>query len=535
VVDLSLLVAPEMPCTWPARFPWFQIQPYRRLGPLSAYNSEILLIDPNTGTQMDVPPHSIPTPDSGLPNAGPTGKMFPENVPAWQFCGEACVVDCTDLVDAARNGESALVTKDRIVDWEREHRPLRNGDAVLIRSGYSDKYYRPLPAGRRFIADPVDGIAPAWPDPDVDCMEYRASRGGLLVGTDSASMGPLPAALAEPTHVAGLKHGMIFTESATGLDQLPPTGAFYAMLAPKHVRTAGSEVRALSVVGDPLAAELISRAREKHVLDLSVALAPEMPLVWPGRGTGNHRQPFLKVLFDFNPNVGSPFQMHILDSHTGTHLVPPSYALPEPGQPAVDYAPEVRGWLDEYERRYGPRGTSEVTTEQVPLAQTCGPARVIDVRHLIGTTSQPAWPASPEITVELIRDFEREHAALEAGDVVVFRSDWSDKFCRAGPAGAACMVSPLNGRSEGWPAPGPEAIAYLAERGIRCIATDAPTIGGVDPQQALWTYWALGGRGMVAVEYLTQVGQLPERAYFLFAAIKLRGCHGAHGRAIALY
>lgn len=535
IVDLSLLVSPEMPCTWPSKFPWFQMQPYRQLGPLSAYNSEILILDPNTGTQMDVPPHSIPTSDSKLPNAGPAGDLFPEKVPAWQFCGEACVVDCTDLVDAARNGESALVTKDRIEKWEREHRPLRAGDVVLLKSGYTDKYYRPFPEGRRFIADVVDGLAPAWPDPDVACMEYLASRGVMLVGTDSSSMGPFPPALAEPTHVAGLRHGMIFTESATDLHLLPATGAFYAMLAPKHVGSAGSEVRAIGVVGNPLAAKLIASAREKRVVDLSVSLAPELPIVWPGHGTGNHYQPFLKMPFEMSTTVGRPFQIYMLDSHTGTHLVPPSYTLPELGQNAVPYAPEVRGWLDEYERRHGPRGTSDVTTEKVPLSQTSGRARVIDVRKLIGTTSKPNWPESPEITVELIRGYEGEHGALAAGDIVVFHTDWSDKYCHTGAAGAECMVSPLNGKSEGWPAPGPEAIDYLARQGVRCVATDAPSIGGVDSKQALWTYWALGSRDMVAVEYLTQVGKLPEKAYFMFAPIKIQGCHGGHGRAIALY
>ena len=29
--------------------------------------------------------------------------------------------------------------------------------------------------------------------------------------------------------------------------------------------------------------------------------------------------------------------------------------------------------------------------------------------------------------------------------------------------------------------------------------------------------------------------QMPEGAYFLFAAVKIKGCHGGPGRAIALY
>jgi kynurenine formamidase len=49
------------------------------------------------------------------------------------------------------------------------------------------------------------------------------------------------------------------------------------------------------------------------------------------------------------------------------------------------------------------------------------------------------------------------------------------------------------------------------------------------------TYWAFGGLGMAGVEYLTNVAQMPHQAYFLFAAVKIQGCHGGHGRAIALY
>ena len=95
-----------------------------------------------------------------------------------------------------------------------------------MRSDYSDKYYQPFPAGRRFIADPLEKKAPGWPDPHPDAMEYLCRRQVFHIGTDSPSMGPIPD-LAEPTHYAALKHGAIFTEGATGLGQLPTTGAFY--------------------------------------------------------------------------------------------------------------------------------------------------------------------------------------------------------------------------------------------------------------------------------------------------------------------
>jgi kynurenine formamidase len=531
--DLSLLVAPEYPCTWPT-FPPFQINHYQRIGPRSAYNSDILVIDGNTGTQLDVPPHSVTLPDSGLPNAGPFGRAFTDKIPAWQFVGEACVIDCRGLLDTAGKGRSDLIKKEHIKAWEKKHRPLGPGDVVLFHSGYSDKYYKPLPEGRRFAADPVEGKAPAWPDPDPDCMEYLASRKVMTLGTDSTSMGPLPD-LSEPTHYAGLKHGMIWTESATGLGALPPTGAFYCMIGPKYAGGAYAEGRAFAIVGEPLAKRLIASARKKNVADLSVVLADNLPTTWPGRGVGNHRQPFVTFKIGTNPNTKAPFDMHMLDSHAGTHLVPPAYALPSKGFDKATYAPEARAWLEEFEKKYGPRGTSDVTTEKVPITQTCGPARVIDVKHLAGTITKDRWPASPEIKEADIRAYEKQHGALKPDDIVIFRSGWSDKNYRPSPGGDACMADPLNGKAEGWPAPGPDAILYLASRKIRCVATDAPTLGGVEPKRALMAYWALGSKGMVGVELLTSLANVPQDAYFLFAPVKIKDCHGGPGRAIVLY
>src|SRR5262245_2216053 len=417
-LDLSLLVAPEYPCTWPT-WPRFQINHYERIGPLNPYASDVLFIDGNTGTQLDVPPHSVTPPDSGLPNAGRFGLAFTDRIPAWQFGGEACVVDCRNLLDTTPNGRSDLIKKERIILWEKKYRPLGPGDVVLFHSGYTDKYYKPFPEGRRFAADPVDGKAPAWPGPDPDCMEYLATRKVMTLGIDSTSMGPLPD-LAEPTHYAGLRHGMIWTESATGLGKLPPTGAFYCMIGPRHVGGPYAEGRAFAIVGNPLAKKLIDSARKKNAVDLSVILSEELPITWPGRGVGNHRQPYMRIRFGTNPNTKTSFETHMLDSHAGTHLVPPSYALPTEEFDNRKYSEEVQGWLAEYGKKYGKRGASDVTTVKVPISQTCGPARVIEVQGLIGITDKTNWPASPEITPADIKKYEARHGALKPGDIVIF-------------------------------------------------------------------------------------------------------------------
>ncbi|MDA1015184.1 MAG: cyclase family protein, partial [Planctomycetota bacterium] len=503
------------------------------IGPDSPYNIDVLTIDGNTGTQLDVPPHSVARPELKLPNSGKFGHAFTHVIEPWQFGGEACVVDIRDLLDQAAKGVSPLVRAKHVQRFENQHRAVGFGDVVLFRSGYSDKYYRPFPAGHRFIAAALERKSPGYPNPDPDCMEYLASKKVMILGTDSASMGPLPN-LAEPTHYAGLEHGMVWTESATRLGELPATGAFYCTLGPRHRDGPYGEIRAFSIVGGDLPRRLIESARKKRAIDLSPVLATDFPVSSPGAGVGKHRHPYLKVDFLYAPHLDLHHHTHIMDSQAGTSLVPPSFALPPKGV-AVEYAPHVRALLAEYEKKYGPRGTSSMTTEQVPIEWTCGPARVIDVGSLVGTAPKPSWPASPEIKPSHISAWEKQHGPLKRGDIVIFRSGHIDKHFKPRPDDSGLWADPLNGRSEGWPAPGPDAIVYLAQQGIRCIATDAPDLGGVDSRRALMTYWAMASRDMVGVEFLHNVGKVPENAYFLFAAIKIRDCHGGPGRAIVLY
>ena len=356
-VDLSLIVAENYPCTWATGFPRFYMNRYIRIGPSSPYNSDLLQIDGNTGTQIDVPPHSIPRPGSGLKNAGPLGLEYTDRTPAWKLVGEACVIDVTALLDQAPNGVSPLVKKEHIIAWEKKHRPLGQGDIVLLWSGYSDKYYRPMPEGRRFLALPLEKKTPAWPDPDPECMAYMAKKGVTAVGCDSPTMGPMPD-LAAAVHDEGLLRGLVFTEGATNLRKLPPTGAFYCMMGPRHFEGPYGEGRAFAIVGGQ-AKDLIKAAREKRVADLSVVMAANHPLTWPGRGVSRHRHPYTRADFFYEPALDIFHHTHLMDSHAGTHLVPPAYALPGPGFKNKKYSPEVRQWLKEYEVRFGKRGSSE--------------------------------------------------------------------------------------------------------------------------------------------------------------------------------
>ncbi len=537
--DHSLLISPDYPCTWPTHpFPKFQIVRQNQIGPNGPYNIDTLYLDGNTGTQLDTPPHSVARPELKREKSGPFGLAYSDKIEPWQFGGEACVIDVRDLLDKAPNGVSPLVTIDYLERFESKHRKLGFGDVVLFRSDYSDTYYQPFPEGNRYINDVVDRKAPGYPDPNPETMEWLGQRGVMSLGTDSASMGPMPD-LAEPTHYAGLKYGMIWTEGAIGLKELGTTGAFYCFLGPKHEGGPYSNGRAFSISGGDLPKRLIEACRNKRAIDLSPTLTPKFPLTNPGRNTGEHRQVYLKIDFLYSDYLDMWHHGHSMDSMAGTHLVPPAYALPPPGN-EPRYSPEVRGWLAEYEKKFGKRGNSEMTTEKVPLSWTCVNVRIIDVQGLLGKSAPGDWPSSPSISPEDIKRFESQSGELKAGDIVLFKTGVIDRYLKlpadkGGQVGSGLWTDAFTKKAEGWPAVSAETLFYLKGKGIRCVGTDAPDLGGVNAKNALMTYWALGSAEMVGVEFLYNLDKVPAEAYFLFAALKIENCHGGPGRAIVLY
>ncbi|MDB5348247.1 MAG: hypothetical protein JWP89_6624 [Schlesneria sp.] len=538
VKDLTLLISPDRPCVWPVGMTQHLVVPSRTFGP-GAYHRDMIVIDEHTGTQWDAPAHFVPPPDSGLAGAGPMGLITGEKVSAWQFCGEACVIDIRSHIDDAPDGESYLIKPDLVYAWEKQHRPLKFGDVVLFRSDYTDKYYQPFPAGERFVTTALRKETPGWPAPTPETMAYLGEKGVKTLGLDGASMGPLPN-LAVATHQAGGKLGMIWTECSTNLGSLPTTGAFAALLVAKHAGGSGGECREIAITEPKLAARLNESAKNKRVADLSVTLDEEYPVTWPGYGPGDEATRYVAKTLNAFSKVRGPYfaKTHILDSQVGTHVVMPSYSLPPVGFDNSHYSADVQAVLKKYEAKYGVRGNSSMTLEKAPLDQMVGEAHVVDVRKLVGSTKSSAWPASPVITADFLKQQDQARP-FRSGEVVIFYSGYSDAHFKPlpeAPEVEEMFTAPLAGKSEGWPAPGPEAIAFLAAKGIRCIGTDGPTLGGVDRENSLMVSWLTATKGILPVEFLTNVGAIHDKpAFFLFAPIKIQGLHGGYGRALALY
>jgi isatin hydrolase len=258
VLDLSVTVSETMPSHWASNPPmqrwtanWFTEQK-NQFGAMGGphdgpWYGQRYVIDEHTGTQTDFPPHFIPPPDSGLPFAGPMGSLTGDKYPLDRMMGPAVVIDAKSIVDAAEPGKSAPITLAMVQEWEKKNGAIQKGEVVLFHSGYTDKYYKPLPEGQRMTFEPVSlKTKPGWPAPTPEVMEYLHSKGVLHLGTDGPSMGP--AENGQPTHVAGLKHGMSWEEMLIGLGRLPARGAFYIALTLKIADQSGSPARAVAFV-----------------------------------------------------------------------------------------------------------------------------------------------------------------------------------------------------------------------------------------------------------------------------------------------
>ncbi|MFF4710754.1 cyclase family protein [Streptomyces eurythermus] len=257
VVDLSVLVAEDLPCFWSTHQPfqhktWNWFTDVRspagsvsgRGGP---YATRWMAIDEHTGTHVDAPTHFIPPEDSGLPHAGPAGHLSVDTLPLTQLMGPAAVVDVSAPAgEDTAGGVSPLVTPERLTAWEREHGELSGTDVVLLRTGW-DAHYRRGEAGRRYLHDVVvSRTAPGWPAPSVEAMELLLARGVRCVGIDAPSIGAAHDPV--PVHVAGLRTGAVYIEGLTGLDRLPPRGAWFCFLPLKIEHGTGAPGRAMALL-----------------------------------------------------------------------------------------------------------------------------------------------------------------------------------------------------------------------------------------------------------------------------------------------
>ncbi|MCZ2404754.1 cyclase family protein [Paenarthrobacter sp. Z7-10] len=258
VVDLTLLLAEELPAAWAKHMPYQQktfnyfVSRDDQVSPLKSeigpYQTRWLLIDEHTGTHVDAPAHFIPEPKTGLPKASQIGTITVEQIPLAQLIGPAVVVDISKDLPGSAPGVSPIITAESLADWERDNGAFTAGDIVLFRTGW-DRHYVAGAAGLAYSHHPlVTGTSAGWPAPDAGAMQLLMDRGVTCVGTDGASMGSSHDGAA--VHHLALGARVAFIEALGHLHQLPVRGALFCFAPLKVARGTGAPGRAFAWVPD---------------------------------------------------------------------------------------------------------------------------------------------------------------------------------------------------------------------------------------------------------------------------------------------
>ena len=168
---------------------------------------------------------------------------------------------------------------------------------------------RPGESPDRLIVDVLLGKAPAWPAPNFDTADYVGSKGVVLVGLDSPSIGAFgppdyewggtqsyrsQTFKALESHLGLFKHGGIDVEGLLNLDQVP-NGSVFIALPVKIQNTPTVQTRAAAITDADLAAPLAQAIKAQRVVDLSVLNGDFLPVWWMGTGVGNYAFPFFRI------------------------------------------------------------------------------------------------------------------------------------------------------------------------------------------------------------------------------------------------
>lgn len=214
-------------------------------------------------------------------------------------------------------------------------------------------------------------------------------------------------------------------------------------------------------------------------------------------------------------------QQYVIDDHTGTQIDYPAHFVPPPGSGA-EFASE-NGWM---------------TGDKYPPEKMMGPAVVIDIRSIL---NKAEGGKSPLITLDMIKADEAKNGDVKAGDVVLFYSGYDDLYYKPFPEGNRLAWQPLVvGDVPAWPAPTPDAVKYLADKGVTHMGIDSPSMGPAGHMyegkpMAQMTHVLFLDTGGSWTEFLRNIGQLPARgAYYIATSAKIVDMSGGLSRALAI-
>lgn len=226
--------------------------------------------------------------------------------------------------------------------------------------------------------------------------------------------------------------------------------------------------------------EMIEAIRDQaRVIDLSYTMELNMPF-WP-------TQPkYESTVVESYESGGASFHCAVrISEHTGTHIDAPKHFIPG-GCPVDELDPRtVMG-----------RGVT-IHAENV---EPCG-----------------------LLSLDQIREFEAENGQIRAGDIVMFRFGWEDKYA-AGSGGKGFL--------EDWPGLSGEAAQYLAEKNVAAVGCDTLALDAFGVNQYV-CHEILLGKGIPIMENLCNLSELPPFCGVIGLQNKFKGGSGSPIRLVA--
>jgi kynurenine formamidase len=163
-------------------------------------------------------------------------------------------------------------------------------------------------------------------------------------------------------------------------------------------------------------------------------------------------------------------------------------------------------------------GTRGATLDEIPPISWMGPISCLDMSHK---------KEREYVTLADVKAWEKKHGAIEGGEVVLINTGWERNW--RVPSGVEKQPYLKNN-----PGLHEEAAKYLADRGVRLVGGDIPTIDSdASPEEP--AHKELLPRGVLILENACNLKLVPPKgAYFFGLPLKIRGGTGCPVRAVAL-
>ncbi len=171
------------------------------------------------GTHMDAPAHCF------------TGARTIESIHVGELLSPCSVINISERVS-----EGSTLSLSDVVNWEKEHGRIKNGDFIFIRTGW-DKFFFDKLHYRNNLR---------FPSIDEEAAGFLNERGVVGIGIDTLSP-DLPDS-GFPVHRIFLGAGKYIVENAANLHQLPPHGATVLALPLKIDGATESPIRLIAFI-----------------------------------------------------------------------------------------------------------------------------------------------------------------------------------------------------------------------------------------------------------------------------------------------